>query len=385
MNQLIIFFTDAVFRHQRYLSVFRLSLVIFIVVTSLNYCSAQIGIFTTSPDASAALDLYSTHKGLLIPRITLSSNLASPVPVSNPASGLLVFNIGTNQPIGFYYWNSGSWSFIKSPTGSEVNGPTSSTNNAMVRFYGTSGKTIQNSQVIVDDNANITSINNLTVNGFTYPLSPSEGLILVSNASGHASWESAPPIDIEKNDTMVTANADQLNFEEQTSVIPDGNYKATIRIFNNSVLSAGLQVYCDDSININPDTGIVTIPWNEEGNKDRSIFAHSNTTNPSRIYVNTHGIYEINYALAAVNINVTRKTVKAQIRVNGTTDISYATSYVFSYQDADLQVQNVSSSFLIELNANDYIELYTTRRTRVGLLNLVPMENVFFISLARKL
>lgn len=50
--------------------------------------SAQIGIGTSSPDASAALDVSSTSQGLLIPRMT-TAQISN---ISNPANGLLVFN-----------------------------------------------------------------------------------------------------------------------------------------------------------------------------------------------------------------------------------------------------------------------------------------------------
>lgn len=48
--------------------------------------SAQVGINTTTPNTSSALDITSTTKGVLLPRIT---NLAS---VSNPATGLIIFD-----------------------------------------------------------------------------------------------------------------------------------------------------------------------------------------------------------------------------------------------------------------------------------------------------
>jgi hypothetical protein len=48
---------------------------------------AQVGIGTTSPDASSALDITSTTKGLLMPRMTNAQRQA----ISNPAAGLQVF------------------------------------------------------------------------------------------------------------------------------------------------------------------------------------------------------------------------------------------------------------------------------------------------------
>jgi len=77
---------------------------------------AQIGILTDNPNSSAALDIYSTNKGLLIPRVSLTSDINSASPVDSPATGLLIFNSGTNQPIGFYYWNSLKWVSTSSST-----------------------------------------------------------------------------------------------------------------------------------------------------------------------------------------------------------------------------------------------------------------------------
>lgn len=58
-----------------------------------------------------------------------------------------------------------SWS---TPAGSgDVIGPASSTDNAIARFDGITGKLIQNSSVIIDDLGNVTGIQNLTVNGTT--------------------------------------------------------------------------------------------------------------------------------------------------------------------------------------------------------------------------
>jgi len=49
--------------------------------------SAQVGVGTTTPDASSALDITSTTKGLLMPRMTNAQRQA----ISNPAAGLQVF------------------------------------------------------------------------------------------------------------------------------------------------------------------------------------------------------------------------------------------------------------------------------------------------------
>lgn len=73
------------------------------------FTTAQVGVHTDFPDNSSAMDIYATDKGLLIPRIDLTSSLSSPSPVSSPATGLLIFNSGSNQPVGFYYWDGAQW------------------------------------------------------------------------------------------------------------------------------------------------------------------------------------------------------------------------------------------------------------------------------------
>lgn len=74
--------------------------------------NAQQGFGTNTPDKSAALDISSKNKGLLIPRIKITG-LTTSAPITNPANGLVVYNTTTTQasngtqaiPEGFYYWD----------------------------------------------------------------------------------------------------------------------------------------------------------------------------------------------------------------------------------------------------------------------------------------
>ncbi|HEX8507199.1 MAG TPA: hypothetical protein VF630_17680 [Hymenobacter sp.] len=69
---------------------------------------AQVGIGTTAPNASAALEVRAANKGLLIPQVTLSATTDGTT-ISTPATGLLVFNrnAGLGGGVGFYY-NAGA-------------------------------------------------------------------------------------------------------------------------------------------------------------------------------------------------------------------------------------------------------------------------------------
>ena len=64
------------------------------------------GIGTTEPNTSAALDITSTTKGLLIPRM-LAGDLTA---IDTPATGLMVYQ--TDGTVGFYYYNGSSWSEV---------------------------------------------------------------------------------------------------------------------------------------------------------------------------------------------------------------------------------------------------------------------------------
>jgi len=75
--------------------------------------NAQVGIGTITPNSSAQLDIQSTSKGLLIPRMTDSERIG----IATPATGLLVYQ--TNGDAGFWYYTGLQWVPLKStPTAS---------------------------------------------------------------------------------------------------------------------------------------------------------------------------------------------------------------------------------------------------------------------------
>ncbi|MCP9754964.1 hypothetical protein EGI26_07340 [Lacihabitans sp. CCS-44] len=63
----------------------------------------NIGIGTTQPDNSAVLDIQSTSKGLLIPRLSVEQRNS----IDSPASGLMIYQ--TNEVTGFYFFNGKNW------------------------------------------------------------------------------------------------------------------------------------------------------------------------------------------------------------------------------------------------------------------------------------
>jgi len=87
-----------------------ISLIMFI---NLQVFAQNLGIGpdTFDPDPSAGVEMQFTDKGLLIPRVTLTST-TSTSPITTPvATSLLVYNTATNGDVtpGFYYWNGSVW------------------------------------------------------------------------------------------------------------------------------------------------------------------------------------------------------------------------------------------------------------------------------------
>ncbi len=65
--------------------------------------SVGIGSTTFTPNASSILEIQSTAKGMLIPRMTLAQRTG----IASPATSLLVYQ--TDAPAGFYYYNGTQW------------------------------------------------------------------------------------------------------------------------------------------------------------------------------------------------------------------------------------------------------------------------------------
>lgn len=67
-------------------------LIISLLLLLSGIIHAQIGIGTTSPDASAVLDMSATNKGVLFPRMTNAQRDA----IATPATGLMIYNLEQN-------------------------------------------------------------------------------------------------------------------------------------------------------------------------------------------------------------------------------------------------------------------------------------------------
>src|SRR5580692_8364622 len=96
------------------------SLLVLLILASSALFAQNVSINSTGTpgSANAILDLNSggSHNmGFIIPSVTLGASLATfnpPIAHAFTAAdaGMMVYNsVATNQPIGYYYWNGGTW------------------------------------------------------------------------------------------------------------------------------------------------------------------------------------------------------------------------------------------------------------------------------------
>lgn len=106
-------------------------LIIVLSVTLTGFSQLAVNTDNSAPNASAMLDVKSTTKGMLLPRMTKAQRLA----IATPAAGLLVYqtDVAAGYPAGFYYYTGSAWKLgVDAPaTG------TTPTANSFLSFDGT--------------------------------------------------------------------------------------------------------------------------------------------------------------------------------------------------------------------------------------------------------
>jgi hypothetical protein len=83
---------------------------LFLLLTPLLFSLASfgqnVGIGTSSPHPSAALEIADSSKGILIPRLTMNQRLS----IRNPAEGLMIYQ--TNDVKGYWYFDGEIWQSV---------------------------------------------------------------------------------------------------------------------------------------------------------------------------------------------------------------------------------------------------------------------------------
>ena len=114
-------------------------------------------------------------------------------------------------------------------------------------------------------------------------------------------------------------------------------------------------------------TSATAIQWDTSAFKDSSVFTHDTATNNSRIEVETTGKYLVSGVVDVTGTTSNyRLSTRVTLRVNGTTTLSeyFDGSYVRASSGADNN--GTAFSLVVDLTANDYIEVMTTRTSTIS-------------------
>ena len=100
--------------------------IIVFIALAIAPAIAQVGINTITPGNGSILDVSATDKGVLFPRVALSSTKID-LPVENPDMGVFVFNTATagtgdnSVYPGYYYWDSDESEWMRFTAGEQGN------------------------------------------------------------------------------------------------------------------------------------------------------------------------------------------------------------------------------------------------------------------------
>ncbi len=127
---------------------------------------AQVGIGIPTPADASVLDVTSSTKGVLVPRMSIS-NLATIAPVTGGSTtSLLVYNTNTSTGPGFFYWNGSRWTPIDGGNDWQTSGNanTNPGTGAGENYLGTSDNTdliiaTDGSERMVVENNGLVSVN----------------------------------------------------------------------------------------------------------------------------------------------------------------------------------------------------------------------------------
>lgn len=339
--------------------------------------SQNVGIGTSTPVASAKLEISSTNSGLLIPRVALVAVTNGTTPVASPATGVLVYN--TNAAVtggagtGFYFWDGTTWRKLTA-SGAGNNDITTAT----------TGVTITNGtgQVVGGTNVAI----NVASNSATSPGLVASGAgqntkVWGTDALGNPVWvEATSIIDVQNglNINTTAPNASAANPYVELGGTLIRNTTITQGAFNMLYDQTGVGIFRINHINTTASTtGTYPFAISRAGNTEYTIgsdgsFVYNQTWNSKPLLINGQGNF--------VAINKTTAPIQ-NLDVNGRMNVANGviqrgTSQITGTSDLGLYSQVAGNWIRIATNAAP-IKFFTDQggTTGIGTNALVSMES----------
>ncbi len=171
-----------------------------------------------------------------------------------------------------------------------LNGDISATSNfsdnVLIRGDG-GAKGIQGSGIIIDDNDNISSIANLTINGFTMATGAASNYVLTSDGSGNATWAAASGAsDINGLEDAISNQADSIFIGNGSGLANSGTTYAT------AVGIGALEANTSGGVS-NAAFGYNTLKANTTGDNNTAVGYNSSFNNTTGGYSTAIGAYAL--------------------------------------------------------------------------------------------
>lgn len=333
---------------------------LFFSILFVGRSNAQTGIGTPTPHASAKLEIASTEKGFLPPRMTNSQRTS----IQSPATGLMVYQ--TDGTAGLYYYGGSGWIYIINsttnvlPVANGGTGVTSSTGSGNVVLSSSpsietptinSGSTQYPSSLVINPTTNATSKRAAIWMGNWGVLQDFNGdgtrnFSITQNASG--SYPTRFFINTSGNVGIGTSSPTE-------TLEVSGNVKA-----NNFIGTASSALSAPTNITY----GEIDVP--------QVLAASTGFVDLANIPLPTAGTYKITYVVRASV--TTNGTLSVLLLRNGSNVQVSGTEAMAVYNSSNVQVTCTQVSVVTTLGSENY-KLSVWTQTGAGNINIINDGN----------
>lgn len=202
--------------------------------TTYNIAAAQnVGIGTTTPNATAQLDVASSNKGFLLPRMTAFNRAL----ITNPANGLLVYDTTSNR---MYLYQNGTWQYFIN----DSYWRTSSTRNWVYNTTDSIGIATATPTNRLDVNGNIRSRDDVLADGR-----------VIANGTVSGSALQTPGNLVVAGIGIVSGNFTTYGDATTTGDLVVDNTTATLQLKNGSNVNKGFLQLSGDNVRLGTNSG----------------------------------------------------------------------------------------------------------------------------------
>lgn len=383
-----------------FMNVKKLLLIFGVCSSTISY--AQVGIGTTTPNSSTMLDVVATNKGVLLPRVELTSSTDATTIVPHNEVGLLVYNTTATADIGvgYHFWDGAKWVAMRDEgllTGvgnPNTNGTTGGAG-AVYVDESTGDIYVHNGTTWVSASAQetLTSITHDSNTGtITYADENGNDTVLdlntlVDNAETVTTITADPVAgtitytDENGNDTVLDLNTLVVNEETVTTLVNNGDGTYTYTNEDGKTTTFDVTQTAVGDPNTNGTIGTAGDVYVDESTGD--VYTHNGTTWVNQTHINANNGLTATGNLIQLGGDLIQPTIIGTdatntLAVTGLQDADMTTN------DYDIMVVNKTTAVLektdvSELRPRQYTASYTAARGDFEFdtpQNIIELENI---------